>query len=53
MTSLMASGEMAFSDELKRLGRENPALWREIRTFFSRKEVATALLMLASRPDPR
>ncbi|MEX2315171.1 MAG: hypothetical protein WD628_05585 [Thermomicrobiales bacterium] len=53
MTALMASGEMAFSDELKQLGRDYPALWREIRTFFSRKEVATALLMLAARPETR
>lgn len=53
MTALMASGDMSFSDELKQLGRVNPALWREIRTFFSRKEVATAMLMLASRPETR
>ncbi len=53
MTALMASGDMMFSDELKQLGRDNPALWREIRTFFSRKEVATAMLMLAARPDTR
>ncbi len=53
MTALMASGDMAFSDELKQLGRDNPDLWREIRTFFSRKEVATAMLMLAARPTTR
>ena len=53
MTALMASGDMSFSDELKQLGRDNPALWREIRTFFSRKEVATAMLMLAARPETR
>lgn len=53
MTALMASGDMAFSDELKQFARDNPALWREIRTFFSRKEVATAMLMLASRPEAR
>jgi hypothetical protein len=51
MTALMASGDMVFSDALKQLGRENPALWREIRTFFSRKEVATAMLMVAARPE--
>jgi hypothetical protein len=51
MTALMASGDMVFSDELKQLGRDNPSLWREIRTFFSRKEVATAMLMLAARPE--
>lgn len=53
MTALMASGDMAFSDELKQLGRDHPALWHEIRTFFSRKEVATAMLMLAARPQAR
>lgn len=53
MTALMASGDMIFSDELKQLGRDNPELWREIRTFFSRKEVATAMLMLAARPETR
>ena len=53
MTALMASGDMQFSDELKQLGRDNPALWREIRTFFSRKEVATAMLMLAAQPATR
>lgn len=53
MTALMASGDMVFSDELKQLGRDNPELWREIRTFFSRKEVATAMLMLAAQPEPR
>lgn len=53
MTALMASGEMTFSEELKQLGRIHPELWREIRTFFSRKEVATAMLMLASRPAGR
>jgi hypothetical protein len=51
MTALMASGDMVFSDALKQLGRDNPALWREIRTFFSRKEVATAMLMVAARPE--
>lgn len=53
MTALMASGDMTFSDELKQLGRAYPDLWREIRTFFSRKEVATTMLMLAAHPDAR
>lgn len=53
MTALMASGDMVFSEELKQLGRDNPRLWNEIRTFFSRKEVATAMLMLAARPEGR
>lgn len=54
MTALMASGDFVFSDELKQFGRENPALWQEIRTFFGRKEFSTALLMLADQPgtDP-
>ncbi|RIK40635.1 MAG: hypothetical protein DCC58_13620 [Chloroflexi bacterium] len=51
MSALIASGDFVFSDALKRLGREQPALWQEIRTFFSRKEVALAQLMLAA--DPR
>lgn len=49
MTAMMVSGEQEFSDELKRLGRERPELWNEIRTFFTRKEFATSLLMLADR----
>jgi hypothetical protein len=53
MTALMASGEMTFSEELKQLGRIHPELWREIRTFFSRKEVATTMLVVASRPGSR
>jgi hypothetical protein len=47
MTALMASGDHTFSNDLKQLGRQRPDLWTEIRTFFSRKEFATALLMLA------
>ena len=50
MTALMVSGEMGFSEELKRFGQENPKLWQEIRTFFSRKEIATALVLRADRP---
>jgi hypothetical protein len=50
MTALMVSGDLGFSDELKRLGQQNPALWQEIRTFFSRKEVTTALALQADRP---
>jgi hypothetical protein len=49
MTALMASGEITFSDELKRLGRERPRLWQEIRAFFSRKELATSLILAADR----
>ncbi len=47
MTALMASGDMRFSDEVRRLGRDRPELWQEIRTFFSRKELATSMAMLA------
>lgn len=46
MTALMVSGDHELSADLKQLGRERPDLWREIRTFFSRKEFATAILML-------
>lgn len=49
MTGLMASGDIVFSDALKQFGRENPELWSEIRAFFGRKEVSTALLMLADQ----
>jgi hypothetical protein len=47
MTSLMASGDMRFSEDLRSLGRDRPELWQEIRTFFSRKELATSMVMLA------
>lgn len=50
MTALMSSGDIVFSDELKQFGRENPALWQEIRAFFGRKEVSTAMLMVADQP---
>ena len=51
MTALMVSGDIRMSEELQRLGRDNPVLWQEIRTFFSRKELATALLLHANRSD--
>lgn len=47
MTALMASGDMRFSESLRGLGRDRPELWQEIRTFFSRKELATSMAMLA------
>lgn len=53
MSALIASGDVVFSEALKRLGREQPALWQEIRTFFSRKEVALAQLLLAARDGQR
>ncbi|HUG14936.1 MAG TPA: hypothetical protein VMM78_07925 [Thermomicrobiales bacterium] len=53
MTAMMASGDHEFSDDLKRLGRDHPALWHEIRTFFSRKEFATSLLVMADERPSR
>ena len=50
MTALMSSGDIVFSDDLKRFGRENPELWQEIRSFFGRKEVSTTMLMVADQP---
>lgn len=52
MTALMASGDMRFSEDLRRLGRDRPELWQEIRTFFSRKELATSMAMLADERPP-
>lgn len=53
MTALLSSGDHEMSDELRLLGREHPSLWNEIRTFFSRKEFATALLMQADDAPAR
>ncbi len=53
MSALMVSGDIGFSDELQNLGRTNPGLWQEIRTFFSRKELATATAILADSPENR
>ena len=50
MTEQRARGDAPFSDRLLALGREQPELWAEIRTFFRRKEFVTALLALAHRP---
>ena len=47
MTEQRARGDLPFSDELFALGRENPKLWLEIRQFFRRKELVTALLIQA------
>lgn len=47
MTESLAQGEIAMSEAMKRLGRENPELWQEIRQFFRRKEITTALLIQA------
>lgn len=47
MTEQRARGDVEFSDELLQLGRTNPNLWAEIRMFFRKKEMATALLVNA------
>lgn len=47
MTEQRARGSVEFSDELLELGRSNPELWAEIRMFFRKKEMATALLLTA------
>jgi hypothetical protein len=47
MTEQRGRGDVAFSEKLLALGRDDPALWAEIRAFFRRKEFATALLALA------
>jgi hypothetical protein len=51
ITELRARGDIVFSDQLIRLGREEPQLWQEIRQFFRRKELATGLLALAARDN--
>jgi hypothetical protein len=51
MTALMVSGDITLSDEFRSLGRDRPHLWNEIRTFFTRKELATALAILADTPS--
>lgn len=52
MTALMSSGDIVFSERLKVFGRENQNLWKEIREFFSRKEIATAMLFASDTADP-
>lgn len=47
MTEQRARGTVEFSDELMELGRTKPELWAEIRMFFRKKEMATALLLTA------
>ncbi len=54
MTEQRARNDIVFSERLLRLGREEPQLWAEIRQFFRRKEMVTALLLTANtarRPD--
>ena len=50
MTEQRARGDVIFSDRLLEVGRTEPALWSEIRQFFRRKELATALFAMAHRP---
>jgi hypothetical protein len=47
MTEQRAQGTLAMSPEFLALGRNNPKLWQEIRTFFRRKEFVTAMLAMA------
>jgi hypothetical protein len=50
MSAMMVSGDFVFSDALKRIGTEQPAMWQEIREFFGRKELATATALVADLP---
>ena len=50
MTEQRARGDVVFSERLLELGRTEPELWAEIRRFFRRKELATAMLVAAHRP---
>ena len=49
MTEQRARGDLVFSERLLELGRTEPELWTEIRRFFRRKELATAMLVAAHR----
>jgi hypothetical protein len=51
MTEQRARGDVRFSDKLLTLGRTDPELWTEIRTFFRRKEFVTAVLAMAHRSE--
>jgi hypothetical protein len=51
MTEQRARGDVVFSDRLLQLGRTEPELWHEIRQFFRRKEMVTALLAAAHDPN--
>ena len=50
MTELRARGDVEFSPRLLELGRSEPELWLEIRQFFRRKEMVTAILASAHSP---
>lgn len=47
MTEQRAQGDIVFSERLITLGTTEPDLWAEITRFFRRKELATAMLVLA------
>lgn len=51
MTEQRARGDIVFSEQLLTLGRTQPELWAEIRSFFRRKEMATAILIQAHQGD--
>src|SRR5215213_6484647 len=51
MTEQRAHGDVLFSERLLQLGRDEPDLWHEIRQFFRRKEMVTALLAGAHDPS--
>jgi hypothetical protein len=51
MTEQRARGDVVFSERLLQLGRTEPDLWQEIRQFFRRKEMVTALLAAAHAPS--
>lgn len=53
ITEQRARGDIVFSERLLTLGRTEPDLWHEIRTFFRRKEMVTALLAAAHDPSIR
>jgi hypothetical protein len=53
MTEQRARGDIVFSDRLMQLGRAEPELWQEIRQFFRRKEMVSALLAMAHNPGTR
>jgi hypothetical protein len=50
MTEQRARGDIDFSERLLQLGRSEPDLWNEIRQFFRRKEMVTALFAAAHDP---
>ena len=53
MTEQRARGDVLFSERLLQLGQSEPNLWYEIRQFFRRKEMVTALLAVAHDPSIR